>query len=290
MSATASTTFTGFRPEAIQFLVDLAANNDRAWFTPRKAEYEELLKQPLEAFVAALGEQFVARGIPLGADPARSPFRIYRDVRFSKDKSPYKTNVAASFPWVEGDKVGGAPGHDHGDDPGGYLHLQPGEVFVGGGMYHPSTPTLTAWRRAVVDDPKGLHAVLDTPAFADRFGVMSPQDGLKRVPPGYPADHPDAEFLRPRHLTFGHRLADADVMSPRLVDIVADSFEAATPVMRYLSRLARMMRARVVRATPQGVALDRVARTRGAPAKPSQRRVPRTSRYSRVCAISPLTR
>ena len=93
MTVATSTTFTGFRPEAIQFVVDLAANNDRAWFTPRKAEYEELLKRPLDAFISALGEQFAARGIPLQADAARSPFRIYRDVRFSKDKSPHYDKV-----------------------------------------------------------------------------------------------------------------------------------------------------------------------------------------------------
>ena len=98
--ATAPSTFTGFKPEAIQFLVDLAVNNERSWFQPRKAEYERLLKGPLEQLIAALAERFEARGIPLHADPAKSPFRIYRDVRFSKDKSPYKTNLGASFPWV----------------------------------------------------------------------------------------------------------------------------------------------------------------------------------------------
>jgi uncharacterized protein (TIGR02453 family) len=86
--AVAAPTFTGFRSEAIQFLVDLAENNDRAWFQPRKGEYERLLKEPLEALIATLAERFAARGIPLRADPSKSPFRIYRDVRFSKDKSP----------------------------------------------------------------------------------------------------------------------------------------------------------------------------------------------------------
>src|SRR6188474_3688050 len=110
--AVASPPFNGFSPEAIQFLADLAANNERSWFQPRKAEYERLLKEPLEQLIAALAERFEARGIPLRADPAKSPFRIYRDVRFSKDKSPYKTNMGASFPWTgeragESDDVGG---------------------------------------------------------------------------------------------------------------------------------------------------------------------------------------
>src|SRR5215210_5715718 len=95
-------TFSGFSPEAIQFLADLAENNDRAWFQPRKADYERLLKEPLEAFVAAVGERLEARNVPIQADPAKSPFRIYRDVRFAKDKSPYKTNIGAGFPWIEG--------------------------------------------------------------------------------------------------------------------------------------------------------------------------------------------
>ncbi len=104
--SSATQPFAGFTPEAIQFLADLARNNDRAWFAPRKADYERLLKEPLEALCVALADRFAARGIPLAADPKRSPFRIYRDTRFSKDKSPYKTNLGASFPWVENGRRG----------------------------------------------------------------------------------------------------------------------------------------------------------------------------------------
>src|SRR4051794_7961945 len=107
--ATQSTTFTGFEPDAIQFLVDLALNNEREWFQPRKAEYERLLKEPMESLVADLVDRFDARRIPLEADPRKAVFRIYRDTRFSKNKSPYKTNVGASLRWAEG-----APGESHG--------------------------------------------------------------------------------------------------------------------------------------------------------------------------------
>src|SRR5215216_3639692 len=92
--------FTGFQPEAIQFLVDLADNNSRDWFQPRKTEFERLIKRPMEELCVALEAQFRSRGIPLHADPARSPFRIYRDTRFSKDKTPYKTAAAASLRWA----------------------------------------------------------------------------------------------------------------------------------------------------------------------------------------------
>ena len=232
MPTTTTDTFTGFTPDAIQFLVDLAENNDRAWFTPRKDDFERLLKRPLEALCVALDERFHARGIPLSADPARSPFRIYRDVRFSKDKSPYKTNISASFPWAEG---GAEATRDEGD-PGGYFHLAPGEVYVGGGMWHPPTAKLAAFRNVVADDPEAVHRFIDEPRFVATFGQMS-GDKLKRVPQGFPADHPEAELLKHKDLTFGHRLSDDDVTSPGLPDVIADSFEIAVPVMRWLAAL-----------------------------------------------------
>src|SRR4051794_17741267 len=98
------TSFTGVPPEAIEFLAELAANNERSWFQGRKTDYERLLKEPLEALCIALEAEFRARDLPLHADAVKSPFRIYRDTRFSKDKSPYKTHLAASSMWA-GDGV-----------------------------------------------------------------------------------------------------------------------------------------------------------------------------------------
>src|SRR5690242_15400669 len=143
--ATATMTFPGFRPEAVEFLADLTQNNDRAWFQPRKADYERLLKQPLEALCVALDERFAAAGIPLTADPARSPFRIYRDVRFSKDKSPYKTRLSAAFGWA-GDGAARS-GRSHAGNvhaSGGYFSLGPGNIYVGGGVWHPDPSWLKA--------------------------------------------------------------------------------------------------------------------------------------------------
>jgi uncharacterized protein (TIGR02453 family) len=237
--AVATPAFTGFRPEAIQFLADLASNNDRAWFQPRKAEYERLLKEPLEALITALGEQFASRGIPLRADPSRSPFRIYRDVRFSKDKSPYKTNLGASFPWV-----GDAAGDDGGPrshtsnvhSTGGYFHLAPGEIYVGGGIWHPEKPWLDAFRRRIIDEPGRVRKLVQEPKFKATFGSLG-GDSLVRVPTGLPADHPDAELLKLKDVTFGRRLADSEATSPALPVLIADTFEAALPVMRYLAAI-----------------------------------------------------
>src|SRR3990172_6419090 len=125
--------FGGLEPDALQFLADLAANNERAWFQPRKADFERLIKEPLEALCVALADRFAALDLPLRADPRRSPLRIYRDVRFSKDKSPYKTAQGADFPWLADPSDATGPR----GAVGGYFHLEPGNIFVGGGMWHP---------------------------------------------------------------------------------------------------------------------------------------------------------
>jgi uncharacterized protein (DUF2461 family) len=140
--------------------------------------------------------RLAARGIPLRADPKRSIFRIYRDTRFSKDKSPYKTHIAANFPWIDAergeDREGGHAG-------GGYVNIEPGNHYVGGGLY--------------------MH------------------DQLKRNPPGWPADHPMADLFRYRDIVFGRRMADAEVENPSLPDTLADAYEAGLPVLRFLATL-----------------------------------------------------
>jgi uncharacterized protein (TIGR02453 family) len=230
-------TFTGFRPEAIQFLADLAANNDRAWFQPRRAEYERLLKEPMEALCAALAEQFEVRGIALRADPKRSPFRIYRDTRFSRDKSPYKTHLSASFPYTGG-QAGPARAAERAHGSGGYFHFQPGEMFAGGGMWMPEKPRLDAFRRAVVDETDRVAAVLDEPAFVATFdGGARSEEVLRRVPLGYPADHPMADRLRWKSVIFGRRLSDAAVCSADLPDELADAYQVAVPVLAFLAAL-----------------------------------------------------
>jgi uncharacterized protein (TIGR02453 family) len=228
--------FTGFRPEAIDFLADLAQNNDRSWFQPRKADYERLIKEPMESFVEALAAAFERRKLPLQADPKQSIFRIYRDTRFSKDKSPYKTHVGASFPWIEGPSSDALPSHgDHHN--GGYFHLEPGKHYAGGGLWMPTKPRLDAFRRQVVDDEAGVRAALEDPAFLAEFGPIETHEMLMRVPPGLPADHPLADLLRYKDLVFGRYLTDEEVYSPELPDRLAQAYATATPVFRFLAAL-----------------------------------------------------
>ena len=220
-----TTEFAGFSRDAIQFLADLALHNDRSWFQPRKGDYERLLKEPLAALCAALGERFESAGLPLRAD-AKSPFRIYRDVRFSADKSPYKTAASASFPWA-----------GEGGGVGAYFHFQPGEMFAGGGMWHPEPAQLAGWRRAVDTDPGTVAAALESPEFASMFGRVS-GDSLKRVPSGFAADHPGADLLKLKDVTFGRHLSDEDVLSRGLPDVLVSTFAASIPVLRLLASLS----------------------------------------------------
>ncbi len=232
-SPAAQTKFRGFDPDALQFLVDLALNNERSWFQARKADYERLLKLPLEAFCDAVGEEFQAQGVPLQSDAKRSPFRIYRDVRFSKDKSPYKTNIAASFPWV------GSSGRASGSgsaDAGGYFHMAPEGTYIGGGMWHPEPAQLAAFRVAVDKDPKRTLAALEDPGFRARFEPVH-GDALKRPPAGYAPDHPQIELLKLKDVTFGRQLNDEEIFSANLPRILATDFAAAVPVMAFLASL-----------------------------------------------------
>jgi uncharacterized protein (TIGR02453 family) len=233
-----TSTFTGFRPEAVDFLVDLAAHNERDWFMPRKAEFERLLKRPLEDLVAAVAERFETRDIPLHADPKRSVFRIYRDTRFSRDKSPYKTHLAATFPWMERTGGGGlevVDGGAHGN--GGYFNFQPGEMYVGGGMWMPEKARLDAFRRAIVEDPERVRAALEDPGFQAEFGTVTAHEHLKRVPGGLPADHPMADLFRYKDVVFGRHLSDDEVLSPSLPDTLVDAFVAGLPVFRFLATI-----------------------------------------------------
>jgi len=216
--------FEGFRQEAFDFLVELALNNDRSWFQPRKADYERLLKEPLQQLCVALGAEFQARGVPLTGD-SRSPFRIYRDVRFSKDKSPYKTNVGASFPWT-------GPG----GGVGGYFHLEPGACFTGGGMWHPEPARLAAWRAAVTGRREAVHAAVNDAGFRSTFGELDGEK-LKRAPTGYAPDDPDIKLLKLKDVVFGRPLADQEVLGPELPARLAATLADAVPVLGLLAGL-----------------------------------------------------
>jgi uncharacterized protein (TIGR02453 family) len=213
-----------FGPELFAFLVELRANNDRDWFTANKARYEADVLEPALAFIEDFGYRLQEISPHFLADPRRSGgslFRIYRDTRFSKDKTPYKTNTGMYFRHARGKDV---------HAPGYYLHLAPGEVFGGGGIWHPDTTAVTAIRQAIVDHPERWTRTKEQLGEELQLGG----DSLKRVPTGFDKDHPHAEDLKRKDFFASVRLEESAATAPGFLDRYTRVCESASPLMRFL--------------------------------------------------------
>ena len=217
--------FPGFPPQARNFLRDLKANNRREWFTPRKAVFEEQVKAPMIELVLALGEELRDFGLDLVTAPEKAIYRIYRDVRFSKDKSPYKTHVAAVF------TPRGLPKHA---GAGLYFHVAPEEVLVGGGIYAPGPKQLLAIRRMIAAQPDRLRGVLQHRGFRRLFGEMS-GGKLKRVPKGFASDDPAADLLVYKQFLAGASLPADIVETPKLYRQIVKHFRGIEPFLVLLN-------------------------------------------------------
>jgi uncharacterized protein (TIGR02453 family) len=219
--------FQGFPKEGLSFLRALQRNNNRPWFDKHKAEYEQFVKLPMQSMISDLQSPFRAFAPEFDLNPKRSIFRIYRDVRFSKDKRPYKTNVAAHF--VLRGKPKGVSGSGY------YLHIEPGEVYLGAGIYMPESDQLKKIRRAVADRSEEFLSVVTEPSFKKTFGAMEGEK-LVRVPSGYAVDHPMADYLRHKHFFVGVAWSEQRCLKTRFVKDAAQIFELATPLVTFLNR------------------------------------------------------
>jgi len=182
-----------FDPALFAFLRDLQANNDRAWFEAGRERYESVVRGPALRFIVDFGPHLLGISPSFRADPrpqGGSLFRIHRDIRFAKDKSPYKTHIGLHFR------------HERGKDahtPGFYLHLEPGGSFVGLGLWRPDNPTLARLREAVIADPAAWRRAVGGKRFTAAFTVSG--DELARVPRGYDPAHPLSDVLRLKDYT-----------------------------------------------------------------------------------------
>ena len=215
-----------FTPELFAFLADLRVNNDREWFNANKRRYEEAVQEPALEFISdfaprlrEISPHFRADARPVGG----SLFRIHRDVRFSKDKSPYKTNTGVHF------------SHDLGRDahaPGFYLHLAPGEVFAGVGIWRPDAATTATIRDAIVADQDGWTAATRGSPFGDVYRLGG--DSLKRAPAGYDPDHPLIDDLKRKDFVGYAMLSEEAVTAPGFLDEYTRLCRAATPFVAFL--------------------------------------------------------
>jgi uncharacterized protein (TIGR02453 family) len=219
-------TFAGFPPATLKFLSDLKRNNDRDWFDANRSRYENDFLAPSLTYIEAM-QQPLQKVSPLfQAVPKKvggSLMRIFRDVRFSKDKSPYKTNIGIQFR------------HEAGCDvhaPGFYVHIEPDECFFGVGIWHPASEPLTAIRQAIAAQPTDWKKAKSGKAFRDRFELAG--DSLKRPPRGFDADHPLIEDLKRKDFIAVQKLDSDTVTRSDFVKESLAAFKAARPLSRFL--------------------------------------------------------
>jgi uncharacterized protein (TIGR02453 family) len=214
-----------FPAETLRFLRALKRNNRREWFEAHRGDYEAYVRQPMTAIVERLAVDLRAFAPELVASPKISMYRIYRDTRFSENKTPYKTHIAAVFP------TRGLPKHE---GAGAYFHISPDEVWIGGGMYMPQPPQLVAVREHIAAHVKQLRAIVESPGFRKHVGPLH-GDKLTRVPRGFPKDHPAAEYLKFKHFIAGADLPASLAASPKFYKTVLTVFREVTPLARFLN-------------------------------------------------------
>jgi uncharacterized protein (TIGR02453 family) len=215
-----------FTPALFKFLTELRLHNDRDWFERNRERYLRDVRDPMLRFVSDLAPVLRRIAPRLIADPrpvGGSLFRLHRDTRFSRDKTPYKTNVAAHFRHQDF-RVPHGPAY--------YLGLEPGEVDVGGGVWHPEPDPLRLIRAAILEKPAAWRRAAGAPAMGrlEQWG-----ERLRRAPRGFPADHPLADLLRRKDFTAGVALRERDACSPRFLDQCAETYRALAPTMKLLA-------------------------------------------------------
>ena len=208
-----------FTPEVFEFLSRLKRNNRREWFLKNKAKYEQIIKEPCIRFVCDAAQPLHEISPFLKSDPKSSLFRIYRDIRFSADKRPYKTHVGMQFSLSAGSKDVHAPGY--------YLHLEPGGCFICGGIWHPERIPLLKIREAITARP-------DEWRKATRGLTLSDEDKLSRPPKGFPSEHPLMEDLKRKSFIALIDLSEDQICSPRFMTDFGKATKKIAPVVEFL--------------------------------------------------------
>jgi uncharacterized protein (TIGR02453 family) len=217
-----------FSRDLFEFLEELEQNNRREWFEENRARYERDVREPMLTFIAdfaprlkKISSKFVADPRPQGG----SMFRIYRDVRFSPDKRPYKTHAAARFSHVMARDV---------HAPGYYLHLEPGNVFLGAGIWHPEPSTLSKIRDLIVQNPRQWKKSANDPGLRKLWELKGAM--LSRPPKGYDPTHPLMHDLKRKDFIAIASISEADALSPSFIDRFAEVCGAASPLMRFVAK------------------------------------------------------
>lgn len=213
------------RKESIQFLQDVAENNNRAWFAIHKDEYEAAKQDVLNLVAKILPELAkVDPSIAADFDPKKCLMRIYRDVRFSKNKDPYKTNFGI---WFSAKKSGNEPGY--------YLHIQPNNSFLAGGYWMPDNLHLKKIRQEIDYNAQEFNNILSQPDFKSKFS-LSYNDTLKKAPKGYDPNDPNIELLKLKSFEAVEKISDKEFFNTNIVDKLVNSYQTIFPLVAFLRK------------------------------------------------------
>jgi uncharacterized protein (TIGR02453 family) len=218
----------------MRYLRGLARNNRKPWFEAHRDEYESFVKAPMLELIEEMDVRLARIAPEIVGDPKRSLFRVYRDVRFSKDKSPYKTHAACWFYHRDGSR--GVGREASGGGAGFYFQIAPGDSYLGGGMWMPQRHALEKIRDAITEDPGTFERIASDRRVTRRFGGLDEEAALKRVPRGYAPDHPAGKWLRLQSFIVGRSLTDAQAVSARLPALLESDFELMVPLVRWINR------------------------------------------------------
>jgi len=210
----------------LKFLKDIAKNNNRQWFEKNKPRYLDV-KKDFDDFLEAVHKEMLKFDQSLAnLNPRKLAFRIYRDVRFSKDKRPYKTNMGAGF---------SSKGKME-QEPGYYIHIEPGKCFIAGGLYMPDPGNLAKVRQEIDYNPERLLKILNDKKFKKLYkGGFDDWDKLKTAPKGYPKDHQHIEILKNKSFVVSHQFTDAEVTGKNFIKTVGAAAETLKPLNDYLA-------------------------------------------------------
>lgn len=217
--------FPGFPPEALKFFRQLKRNNNREWFLAHKETYEQQVKAPMTELILVLGIEVRHLAPEMVVDPKKAIYRIYRDIRFSADKTPYKTQIAALFAPRGTSKHAGAAL---------YFHLSHEELLVAGGVYMPGSRELFAIRNHIAAHPHQLRKIIRHRRFKQLFGSLEGEQ-LSRVPKGFPPDHPAADLLRYKQFLVSVMRPAELALSPELFPFLLQNFRVMMPLVHFLN-------------------------------------------------------
>lgn len=222
--------FKGFSNSLLEFLTQLEKNNNKDWFHENKITYENVMKNPVREFVDFMSQKFADENLSFIADKKKSLFRVNRDIRFSKNKDPYKTNLGVFFPYTLNQTKEKAP-----DSVGLYFHIEREMTFVAGGLKMPSSPNLLRIRERIADEWQGLEKIITNKKFQKNFPIIFEGESLKRIPRGFPKDHPRENWLRLKEYIVWRNITHKEALGPNLADMLIKDAKIIEPFLEFLN-------------------------------------------------------